>query len=243
MEKAGIMYEEDAKVVDRAFLREGGDEINTQIERPKAPKINASKDNLVFMQLDLDYETSKPPTSLGIGSNDTTVIRIFGVTNEGNSVMAHVYCFRPYFYVKPSNTKEIFTKADLESIKNDLILKSGVVDYQIVTDIEVVEKKSIRNYTKEPSNFLRIYTQFPTDVTKMKSIFEIGYTFDKIIFDSITYESNMPYGLRFMIDTGIFGVSWIELKKGTYQLRTANKSSSCQYEVDIKNYNDVECHP
>lgn len=242
MEKAGIEYEEDSKIMDRAFLKEGTDEINTNIERPPAPKINPKVDNLVFMQLDLDYETSTPPSHLNMGSENTSVVRIFGVTNEGNSVMAHVYCFRPYFYVKPYNDDAQFSASDLDQIKDTLNEKLGGDHINAITDIEQVEKKSIKNYSPDTSTFLKIYTRFPTDVSKIKSLFEIGFTYQDYRFDTITYESNMPYGLRFMIDTGIFGVSWIELKAGTYHLRKHKKTSSCQYEVDIQNYNEIECH-
>lgn len=134
------------------------------------------------------------------------------------------------------------TEKDLENIRGELNGKSD--DSNTVTDIEVTEKKSIKNYSTKKSTFIKIYTRFPTDVSKMKGIFELGYTYKGYHFDTITYESNMPYGLRFMIDTGIFGVSWIELKKGTYKVRNkSEKDSNCQIEVDILNYNDIECHP
>lgn len=51
MEKAGIEYDDGR---NREYLVEG-ENVNTVIERPPVPKLNASKDNLVFMQLDLDY--------------------------------------------------------------------------------------------------------------------------------------------------------------------------------------------
>lgn len=134
------------------------------------------------------------------------------------------------------------TPSDLDEIKDDLNKKLD--GNETVTDIENIEKKSIRNYSKETSKFIKIYTKFPTDVSKCKNIFEFGYTFQsKVHFDQITYESNMPYGLRFMIDTGIFGVSWIELKAGTYTVRKNRQASNCQIEVDIQNYNEIECHP
>ena len=81
-------------------------------------------------------------------------------------------------------------------------------------------------------------------MVKVRNVFEQGFRFGSIVFDTTTFESNMPYGLRFMIDTGIFGVSWIELKKDTYALRSKkNYYSQCQIEVDIHNYNDIEWHP
>lgn len=35
----------------------------------------------------------------------------------------------------------------------------------------------------------------------------------------ITYESNMPYALRFMIDSEIGGMTWIKIEKGKWQIR------------------------
>lgn len=130
----------------------------------------------------------------------------------------------------------------MDLIKQDLNKRAD--GDKTVTDIEMTEKKSIKNYSKDMSTFIKIYTRFPTDVSKIKNMFEMGYTHGRVHFDTTTFESNMPYGLRFMIDTGIFGVSWIELKKGTYTVRKVkDKVSNCQIEVDIRNYNDIECHP
>jgi len=130
----------------------------------------------------------------------------------------------------------------METIKENINKRLGE-GTDIITFIEQTRKKSIKNYSTEDSLFLKLYTRFPTDISKTKSIFEMGFTYNEIKFDIITFESNMPYGLRFMIDTGIFGMGWIELKKGTYTVRKSNKSSNCQIEVDIINYNNVECHP
>ena len=58
--------------------------------------------------------------------------------------------------------------------------------------------------------------------------------YDQKEFGRVTYESNMPYALRFMIDTHIVGMSWIELKQGTYIVRDNSlHSSKCQYELDV----------
>ena len=62
-------------------------------------------------------------------------------------------------------------------------------------------------------------------------------TYNGATFWVTTYESNLPHALRFMIDNGIVGMSWIELKKGTYSMRpTEYKKSVCQIEIDVINY-------
>ena len=55
-----------------------------------------------------------------------------------------------------------------------------------------------------------------------------------------TFESNIAYTLRFMIDTKVVGMNWIEVPAGNYTLVHAKKSK-CQIEifvrfVNLKNY-------
>lgn len=103
MQKAGIEYEEEGKAHQATSLTD----INTVIKRPPAPKIDAAKDDLVFMQLDLDYATTKPHSSMNMGEETTTVIRMFGVTQGENSVMVHIYNFRPYFYARAPSKSHV----------------------------------------------------------------------------------------------------------------------------------------
>jgi len=47
-----------------------------------------------------------------------------------------------------------------------------------------------------------------------------------------TYESNIAFALRFMIDTDIVGGNWVEVPKSKYLLCN-NKSSNAQIEIDV----------
>jgi DNA polymerase delta subunit 1 len=38
-------------------------------------------------------------------------------------------------------------------------------------------------------------------------------------FENVTYESNLPYALRFMIDNQVVGMSWIKIPAGKYRIR------------------------
>lgn len=67
---------------------------------------------------------------------------------------------------------------------------------------------------------------------------------DHQCLSEVTYESNVLYPLRFMIDNEIGGMTWVKIKKGNWELRhTENKETHCQIELDVYNYNDVECLP
>ena len=50
-----------------------------------------------------------------------------------------------------------------------------------------------------------------------------------------TYESNVLFALRFMIDTGLVGGSWVELPAGSYVLAQPNAPATyCQIEAHVK---------
>jgi DNA polymerase delta subunit 1 len=57
-------------------------------------------------------------------------------------------------------------------------------------------------------------------------VFEVGYNFRGYNFGTMTYESNMAYALRFMIDTGIVGMSWLTVNPGCYMIRPNSKKES-----------------
>ena len=57
-----------------------------------------------------------------------------------------------------------------------------------------------------------------------------------------TYESNIPFVMRFMVDTHMTGVNWLELPAGKWSLRTRGDSqSTSQIECDIF-YEDLVSH-
>ena len=111
--------------------------------------------------------------------------------------------------------------------------------------IEIVQKSSVMHYQPKQGTFLKIYTSLPKQVNQLRGIFENGsYTFkQQHIFSSITYESNLPYALRFMIDNEIVGMSWIRVDPTKYRVRTTNRQSNCQIEIDVENFNDAICLP
>jgi DNA polymerase delta subunit 1 len=51
----------------------------------------------------------------------------------------------------------------------------------------------------------------------------------------LTYESNIAYTLRFMIDTKVVGMNWVELPAGKYEmLDSSEKRSLCQIEASCQ---------
>ena len=119
-----------------------------------------------------------------------------------------------------------------------------------VKAVELIQDKaSVMHYQKDKATFLKIYTGLPKYVNQLRTLFENGsFTYPKgheDTFETVTYESNLPYALRFMIDNEIVGMSWIRVKAGTYRLRTSQSEKLCntQYELDVEDFNNVECLP
>jgi DNA polymerase delta subunit 1 len=105
--------------------------------------------------------------------------------------------------------------------------------------------------------FLKIYVAMPSLVPGCKRLIDEGITIAELGFlHGQTYESNVPYVLRFMIDKEISGADWIELPANSYSIRKPKvKSSStmsttagpwqtsrCTLEVDVM-FNQMIAHP
>lgn len=64
------------------------------------------------------------------------------------------------------------------------------------------------------------------------------------MLSEITYESNVLYPLRFMIDNEIGGMTWIRIEKGDWHIRPERKKEThCQIEFDVHNYRNIKSMP
>ncbi|GAA6035190.1 hypothetical protein JCM8097_006411 [Rhodosporidiobolus ruineniae] len=190
--------------------------------RPQAPKLNPARDNLVFQQIDIE-EHSAP----GQGPQ----IRAFGVTQTGNSVLLHVKGFLPYFWVAAPRG---FTNADCVPLLEHLNASyfNGI---RPVASVSIANKRSLWGYKGDAvSPFIKLSIVDTKHYPKVRNAFERGEINFKDFFDGsslLTFESNIAYTLRFMIDHHIVGMNWLELKAGSYQHKTT-RISNCQYEVE-----------
>ncbi|OLL24594.1 DNA polymerase delta catalytic subunit [Neolecta irregularis DAH-3] len=221
---------------------EGGLESDQKWARPKMRSLDIAKQSLIFQQI----ETAE---SMG---TDGPEVRLFGVTEEGNSVLCHVTGFSPYFYVPaPSGFRNDHIspfRMALEVLTHlaALILQRYVSNGSpIISSVTNVMKQSLYGYQgTQKSPFLKITVLDPKNISKVRGCFERdGFEFEGMFGNRVTtFESNIAYELRFMIDTGIMGMSWIELPMGKYQFVTGySKLSNAQYEVTIK-YNNLIAH-
>ncbi|KAG0670580.1 DNA-directed DNA polymerase delta [Maudiozyma exigua] len=193
--------------------------------------------DISFQQIDVEQTTMNY-----VNDEDTShVVRFFGVTNDGHSVLCNVTGFKHYLYVpQPAadNANDESKRKEFISYLNDNYNNS-------VSSIEVVPRQSIWGYsgdTKIP--FWRVYTTQPHMINKLRTGFERGHiTFESWFSSGTTTYDNIAYTLRCMIDCQIVGMSWITLPKGKYKMVPEDRRvSTAQLEV-LVNYRDLISHP
>lgn len=112
-----------------------------------------------------------------------------------------------------------------------------------VIRVERVKKQSIWGYHfNEMGDFLQITVALPALVATARRMLEKGITVPGLGMKFFsTYESNLQFALRYMVDKNLRGGGWVELPKGSYRIRAAEKTSTCQLELDV-HFNDVLGH-
>ncbi|CAH8355060.1 unnamed protein product [Eruca vesicaria subsp. sativa] len=218
---------------------------STWARPPLSPAYLASSHSIIFQQLEIDYVIKEIHKELLPGSSgQAAVIRIFGVTREGHSVCCFVHGFEPYFYIAcppgmgPDDISRFHHSLEgrmRESNKNANVPK-------FVRCIEMVQKKSIMYYQQQKSQtFLKITVALPTMVASCRGILDRGIQIDGLGMKSFqTYESNIVFALRFMVDRDIVGGNWIEVPAGKYK-KDARTLSYCQLEFHCL-YSDLISH-
>ena len=171
------------------------------------------------------------------------VIRFFGVNSVGNSIVSYIHNNKSYFFLHITEEDTIISQEDNEKIKNDLNEEIGIKG--AVEKIEVVQKQSVMFYKTRFENFLKVFVSNPKFIPQLRSVVENGLNYaGKDCLSKITYESDIPYVLRFMLDNEIAGMTWIRIEKGKWKLRSKeDQKTNCQIEFDVLDHSDIKCFP
>ncbi|XP_073013443.1 DNA polymerase delta catalytic subunit [Typha latifolia] len=245
LEETLIKYEED----EEALLLLRDEALASRLSKWKRPALSqsylSSSQSIVFQQLEIDYVIGESHKELiPNSSGPAAILRIFGVTKEGHSVCCHVHGFEPYFYISCpagmgvddiSRFQQILEGRMRESNRNSNVQR-------FIKRIELMQKKSIMYYQQHQSqSFLKIVVALPTMVASCRGILERGIMIEGLGSKSfLTYESNILFALRFMIDCNIVGGNWIEAPVGKYK-KTNRTISYCQLELDCL-YSELVSH-
>ncbi|MEW5314891.1 MAG: hypothetical protein WDW38_006353 [Sanguina aurantia] len=206
--------------------------------RPPVGDFSPTKDSLVFQNLEVDHYIASSLVKgmdLNPKQKQVPIVRIFGVNAKGNSVCVLVHGFEPYFYVeKPPSWGEEDISLFLVNLNKRLAEKTkGSGD--AVLRIERENKASLWHYQGGQTKwFLKIVCGMPNVATAARSLLESGFSVDNTMHSFKTFESNVLFTLRFMVDTKIVGGNWLELPAGCYTLNTTHPSTFCQLEAHVR---------
>ncbi len=108
--------------------------------------------SLVFQQIDVEHDNSD--------LSSKAVIRMFGVTEAGHSVLAYVKHFKPYFYIPaPAG----FTREDCQPFQHFLSKEF------FVESVELVHKKPLLGYRGDSAPlFIKISVPDPKLIPKAR---------------------------------------------------------------------------
>eukprot|EP00055_Hartaetosiga_balthica_P008997 m.34836 g.34836 ORF g.34836 m.34836 type:complete len:1078 (-) comp6562_c0_seq1:46-3279(-) len=215
--------------------------------RPPAPPLDPQSDNLVFQQVELESYVGRHMVGMpGAQKSDGEIFRIYGVTDNGNSVTMHVHGFCPFIYVPaPKNFEEALIP-EFKRILEDKIKennKTAKGNIEVVHNVELTLKEDIYGFRRQGrQSFIKIFLVQQKYISTARNCLR-DFTFSLGSYSFEVYESNLELNLRFMVETNVVGCNWIELPAKSYTSRKGSEvTSRTQYEVDVA-YNKFISHP
>ncbi|KAI8382698.1 probable DNA polymerase delta catalytic subunit [Nakaseomyces glabratus] len=202
-----------------------------------AEDFNPETHDISFQQIEAEQATINGFKD----ENTSAVVRLFGVTSEGHSILCNVTGFKHYLYVPAPNSANAQDPQELQKF----ISYVNQMYENAIDSIEVVKRQSIWGYSGDTMlPFWKVYTTHPSATNKLRTAFEKGhFNYNSWFANGTTTYDNIAYTLRLMVDCKIVGMSWVTLPKGKYNVVSdSQKVSNCQLEVTI-NYRNLISHP
>ncbi|KAI5867309.1 DNA polymerase family B-domain-containing protein [Durotheca rogersii] len=210
---------------DISELKQANSEKDQAWERPPVVDFNPQRDNLIFQQIEVEEGTLH-------GGQAT--IKLFGVTENGHSVMLHVTDFKHYLYIAAPIS---FTPDLCEPFR--AYLENHLGNQPIVHSCQLLARENIYGFQgNNKSPFIKITVTDPKFIPRVRAAFEKDEVnwrgMWKGVDGGIMTFDNLQYVLRFMVDCKLPGMSWVEAPAKSYRLISENeRQSSCQIEAEI----------
>ncbi|MFB3765939.1 MAG: DNA-directed DNA polymerase [Methanotrichaceae archaeon] len=137
---------------------------------------------MLFQILDANYTYD---------SERRPLVQLFGETAEGRSVTCKVAGFRPYFYA---------------GIEDGCIDQAAEDLREMGLDVEPIERFEPIGYQTTPKRMLKITTKDPKEVRSLRErVREVPGV-------NAVYETDILFRNRFLIDSGLGGMAWVDVK-------------------------------
>ncbi|KAI9789727.1 MAG: DNA-directed DNA polymerase delta [Piccolia ochrophora] len=221
---------------DMTDLKKKNSEKDQQWARPPLEDFDEKRDGICFQQIEAEEGTLH---------GGKTTIKLFGVTEDGHSVLLHVTDFLHYLYVPaPVN----FQKSDCSEFASYLETRVALPQ-QAIHSVQMVMRENLKGFQgNQKSPYLKVTVTDPKHIPKVRTVIERQGANWKGLWrvsaeDSILTFDNIQYVLRFMVDTKIAGMSWVSAPASKYRLLSPmERQSHCQIEAHI-HYMDLIAHP
>ncbi|KAK5034457.1 DNA-directed DNA polymerase delta [Exophiala sideris] len=219
---------------DITGLRENNSEKDQQWDRPNLDDFDAQRDPLQFQQIEIEEGTLH---------GGKVTLKLFGVSETGHSILIHVTDFLHYLYVAaPVN----FQRQDVEGYK--AYLETHLAQHQpVIHSVQMVLRENLYGFQgNQKSPYLKITVNDPKYINRLRSAIEDGHANYKGMWKGVESKiltfDNIQYVLRFMIDTGVAGMSWVEVPPQKYHVMPQHdRQSNCQIEAYC-HYRDLVAH-
>ncbi|KAK3325423.1 DNA polymerase family B-domain-containing protein [Apodospora peruviana] len=219
---------------DISDLKQNNAEKDQAWDRPPVPaNFDTAKDSLCFQSIEAEEGT--------LAGGQATV-KLFGVTEFGNSVLLHVKDFKHYLYVA---APVAFSAEDCP--KYQAYLEAQLAMHQsVIHSVTLTMRENIYGFQGNTQNpYIKVTVTDPKFINRVRTTIEKGDANWKGMWKSVdgsimTFDS-IQYLLRFMVDCSIAGMSWVECPARKYQLVKGDKQSNCQIEAQMS-YRDLIAH-
>ncbi|KAL8939303.1 MAG: hypothetical protein Q9216_003439 [Gyalolechia sp. 2 TL-2023] len=220
---------------DITGLKKNNSERDQQWDRPSLDDFDERKDSLTFQQIEAEEGTLH---------GGRTCVKLFGVTETGHSALLHVTDFLHYLYVAAPVS---FAKSDCDGFRS--YLDAQIASHEpAIHSVQMVLRENLMKFQgNQKSPYLKITVTDPKFINRVRSKFEDGTSNYKGFWKGaeggiMTFDS-LQYVLRFMVDTGVTGMSWVTAPQGKYHMIPhRDRHSNCQIEAHI-HYQDLIAHP
>lgn len=181
---------------DISELKQNNAEKDQVWDRPPVPSgFDPAKDNLCFQSIEAEEGT--------LAGGQATV-KLFGVTDNGNSVLLHVKDFKHYLYVAAPVS---FTPDDCPAFRT--YLESQLAMHQtVIHSVTLTMRENIYGFQGNVQNpYLKITVTDPKFINTVRTTIEKGKANYKGMWrsadDGIMTYDNIQYLLRFMVDCSV----------------------------------------
>ncbi|SCU71415.1 DNA polymerase delta catalytic subunit, putative [Trypanosoma equiperdum] len=203
------------------------------LSRPPVPPDYLQSD-LLFQLLDCCQTQGSPHGIVStVKHEDVPIVRIYGVTKEGHSVLVHCYNFEPHLWIRaPNRWLDVHSKTFVQELNASLDPLTHVSN--TVVRIERHKRRSLMYYNPDGEcDYLKVIVQLPQHIPRLRTLLSSGVMCVGA-WEGLrafpTFESNVIFPLRFMVDGNIGGCNWITVPAGQFHLFSP-RTSTCQIEV------------